>query len=147
MSFIIKSRSKRRPLELDEPLRHESHKRPVSRRDFLAQGFTTGAATVVVPSLLAALLKPGTVNAAPATTLASDIQRLKASGVCNITGGAGKIPFICFDLAGGANISGSNVLVGQSGGQQDFLSTQGYSKLGIPGNMVPSTSATGTFID
>ncbi len=32
---------------------------------------------------------------------------------CGISNGAGKIPFICFDLAGGANIAGSNVLVGK----------------------------------
>ncbi|NND64379.1 MAG: general secretion pathway protein GspF, partial [Gammaproteobacteria bacterium] len=51
--------------------------------------------------------------------------------------GAGKIPFICFDLAGGANIAGSNVLVGQQGGQLDFLSTAGYSKLGVPGDQIP----------
>src|SRR3954464_14522814 len=146
MSFIIKSRSKRGPLGLNEPLRHESHKRPVTRRDFLAQGFTTGAATVVVPSLLATLLKPGTVSADPATTLATDIQRLKAAGVCNITGGAGKIPFICFDLAGGANIAGSNVLVGQKGGQTDLLSTAGYSKQGLPAAMAPNSSTT-NFID
>src|SRR5690606_25933102 len=47
------------------------------------------------------------------------------------------IPFICFDLAGGANIAGSNVLVGREGGQLDFLSTAGYRKLGLPGDMVP----------
>ena len=56
--------------------------------------------------------------------------------------GAGKIPFICFDLAGGANIAGSNVLVGKQGGQLDFLSTQGYSKLGLPGNMLPNNATT-----
>ena len=49
--LIIKSR-KKRPLGLDEPLKHESHKRPVTRRDFLAQGFMTGAATVVAPAVL-----------------------------------------------------------------------------------------------
>ena len=50
--LIIKSRRKR-ALGLDEPLKHESHKRPVTRRDFLAQGFMTGAATVVAPACLA----------------------------------------------------------------------------------------------
>ena len=54
--------------------------------------------------------------------------------------GAG-IPFICFDLAGGANLVGSEVLVGQQGGQTAFLSTAGYELLGVPGNMVPSSSA------
>lgn len=147
MSFIIKSRSKRKIFGLDEPLRHESHKRPVTRRDFLAQGFLTGAATVIAPGLLATLLKPGVANAVGTLDpLGDDIVDWKSATVCNITGGASKIPFICFDLAGGANIAGSNVLVGQDK-QTDFLTTQGYSKLGLPGNMVPNTSATGTFID
>jgi hypothetical protein len=62
--------------------------------------------------------------------------------------GAGKIPFIAFDLAGGANIAGSNVLIGGPGGQLDFLSTAGYSKLGLPGNMAPNASVgPGSFID
>lgn len=145
MSFIIKSRGKR-PLAPGEPLRHESHKKPVTRRDFLAQGFTTGAATLVVPGMVAALLRSARAGADPATDLAEDILKLKSTSVCNITGGTGKIPFICFDLAGGANIAGSNVLVGQKNGQLDLLSTQGYSKLGLPGDMVPVTS-TGNFIN
>ena len=130
--LIIKSR-KKRPIGLNEPLRHESHKKPVTRRDFLAQGFTTGAATVVAPAVLGALLGSRKAQAA----LANDIRFLAdpANNICNIQQGAGKIPFICFDLAGGANIAGSNVLVGKEGGQLDFLSTQGYSKLGLPGTM------------
>jgi hypothetical protein len=131
--FIIKSRRKR-ALALDEPIRHESHKRPVTRRDFLAQGFIGGAATVIAPSILAALLNPR--GAAAAVDITG----------CAITGGARKVPFICFDLAGGANIAGSNVLVGKEGGQLDFLSTQGYSKQGLPGDMLPNAPA-GTFIN
>ncbi len=134
--LIIKSRRKR-ALGLNEPLRHDSHKKPVTRRDFLAQGFTTGAATVVAPTMIAALLKSQRAGA-----LSLDIEAMKVPADCNITGGAGKIPFICFDLAGGANISGSNVLVGQQGGQLDFLSTQGYSKLGLPGDMLPNNATT-----
>ncbi len=143
MSFIIKSRRKR-AYGLNEPLRHEAHKKPVTRRDFLAQGFLTGAATIVAPTMLASLLKSGRAGAAPTTTLTPDILSLKED-VCNITGGAGKIPFICFDLAGGASIAGSNVLVGTRD-QLDTLSVQGYSKLGLPGGMVPDAS-TGTFVD
>jgi|HigsolmetaAR201D_1030396.scaffolds.fasta_scaffold00555_6 hypothetical protein len=131
--FIIKSRRKR-PLEIGEPIRHESHRRPVTRRDFLAQGFISGTATVIAPAGLGALLNARRARA----DLAEDIQLMKAPEDCNITAGNGKIPFICFDLAGGANIAGSNVLVGKEGGQFDFLSTQGYSKLGIPGDMLPS---------
>jgi hypothetical protein len=129
--LIIKSR-KQRALKLDEPLKHGSHKRPTTRRDFLAQGFLTGAATVVAPTLLGTLMNPKMANA-----LSTDVQDV-AVNVCKITAGAGKIPFICFDLAGGANIAGSNVLVGKAGGQMDFLSTQGYSKLGLPPTMLPN---------
>src|SRR6202021_3240105 len=32
-------------------------------------------------------------------------------------------------------------------GQLDFLSVAGYNKLGLPGTMVPSSSATGSFVD
>ena len=108
--------------------------RPVTRREFISQGFMTGSAVVMVPSIVSCLLRPGRANAVP---LSADIEAAQASR-CGITGGAGKIPFICFDLAGGANIAGSNVLIGKQGGQLDFLSTAGYSKLGLPGNMTPN---------
>src|SRR5688572_2731771 len=131
--FIIKSQRKR-ALSLNEPLRHGSHKKPVTRRDFLAQGFTTGAATVIVPAAMSMMPRK-------AKALTPDLETI-ATGTCNITAGAGKIPFLCFDLAGGANITGSNVLVGKEGGQLDFLSTQGYSKQGLPGNMLPNNATT-----
>jgi len=134
-------KDKHRALGLNEPLRHRDHPRPRTRREFLAQSFTAGVGTVIGPSLLTMLAGTRNANAA----LASDIQGLLAT--CNITQGAGKIPFICFDLAGGGNIAGSNVLVGGPKGQLDFLSVAGYSKLGLPGTMVPSPSTTGNFID
>ena len=59
-------------------------------------------------------------------------------------GGAGtSVPFICFDLAGGANFAGSNVLVGQQRRADGFLSTAGYSKPGLPGDMLPGQDSTG----
>ncbi len=127
--------------DLNEPFRHQDHPRPRTRREFLGQGFLTGAAAVIAPTLAGMLAYPRAARA----TLASDIQNAVAA--CNITTGAGKIPFICFDLAGGGNIAGSNVLVGGRGGQLDFLSVAGYSKLGLPGSMVPNASATGSFVD
>lgn len=127
-----------KPLGLNEPLKHPDHKLPVTRRDFIAQGFATGGATLVAPALLTAALAPKRAEA-----LSADVWR---NNICNIQQGAGKIPFICFDLAGGANIAGSSVLVGGQGGQLDVLSTAGYSKLGLPGNMLPNSS-TGIFID
>jgi hypothetical protein len=126
---------------LNEPFRHQDHPRPRTRREFLAQGFLTGAGSVIAPTLAGMLAYPRAARA----TLASDIQN--AVTACNITTGAGKIPFICFDLAGGGNIAGSNVLVGGPHGQLDFLSVAGYSKLGLPGSMVPNASATGSFVD
>jgi hypothetical protein len=132
---------KSRALGLHEPLRHQDHPRPRTRREFVAQSFMTGAATVIGPSLLGLLAAPRTARA----TLAPDITSLL--NPCGINLGAGKIPFICFDLAGGGNIAGSNVLVGGPKGQLDFLSVAGYSKLGLPGTMVPNPSTTGNFID
>jgi len=129
-------------LGLNEPFRHPDHARPRTRREFVAQGFLTGAATIVGPSLLGLLASS---RDARASGLSGDIQA--AVTACGITTGAGKIPFICFDLAGGGNIAGSNVLVGGPKGQLNFLSVAGYSKLGLPGTMVPSPSATGNFID
>ncbi|MGO9949443.1 MAG: hypothetical protein ACLPWG_21660 [Steroidobacteraceae bacterium] len=122
------------------PFRHQDHPRPRTRREFLAQGFITGAATVVAPTLAGMLAYPRAARA----TLAADIQA--AVTACNITTGAGLIPFICFDLSGGGNIAGSNVLVGGPAGQLDFLSVAGYSKLGLPGTMVPNSSTT-SFVD
>lgn len=121
-----------RKIGLNDPLKHVDHKRPMSRRQFIAQGFCSGMAAVTAPSLFGLFANPQSAHAA----LSSDLSALKEG--CGIAvQGAGKIPFICFDLAGGANISGSNVLVGGPGGQEDFLSNAGYSKLGIPEDMVP----------
>ena len=134
---------KPKSLGLREPLRHQDHSRPRTRREFVAQGFMTGAATILGPSLLGLLADPKMARAA--SNLSQDM--LNAVAACNISTGAGKIPFICFDLAGGGNIAGSNVLVGGPKGQLDFLSVAGYSKLGLPGTMVPNPSASGNFID
>jgi hypothetical protein len=128
---------------LHEPLRHQDHPRPKTRREFIAQSFMTGGASVIMPSIFTLLANPRVAQATP--PLVADIQA--AVTACNITAGSGMIPFICFDLAGGGNIAGSNVLVGGPKGQLDFLSVAGYSKLGLPGAMVPNPSATGNFID
>lgn len=119
---------------LNDPLKLLDHGRPKTRREFIAQGFMTGAATVAGGSLFSLFADPQKAYA----DLSGDLEALRAG--CNITDGAGKIPFICFDLAGGANTAGSNVLVGQAGGQEDFLSTAGYSKQGLPGDMVPQAA-------
>ena len=138
---------RRTPLHPDAPLLHELHKRPVTRRDFLGQGLIAGSGMVMAPSLFSMFAAPGSAQAA----LSGDIAAINLA--CGATTqGAGKIPFICFDLAGGANIAGSNVLVGKQGGQMDFLTTSGYSKLGLPGDVLPGQTdandqVNNTFID
>ena len=114
----------------DAPQLHGDHPRPVTRRQFVSQGFMTGAAYTVGGGALSML------SANAMADLSLDVNDMRVN-TCRITDGAGKIPFICFDLAGGANIAGSNVLIGQSGGQNDLLSTAGYEKMGLPGDMVP----------
>ncbi len=108
----------------DAPLRLQEHRRPVSRREFLAQGFLTGAATVMAPTLLS-LMRASTA---------------RAQGTCVLRAGAGLIPFLCLDLAGGASIAGSNVLVGGPNGQLDLLTGEGYSKMGLPSDMTPNNA-------
>ena len=111
----------------NQGFRHEGHKL-VSRRDFLGQGLVAGAAFVAAPSLLG-FLSPERASA-------------QAALDCGIAvGGAGKIPFLCIDLAGGASTSGSNVLVGGPAGQLDPLDDEGYEKLGLPTGMFPTDPA------
>jgi hypothetical protein len=120
----------------DDPLRLNNHRRPSTRREFISQGFMTGAGTVLGGSIFSLFANPQKARAA----LSTDLQNLM--GPCGVRSvGAGKIPFICFDLAGGANIAGSNVLVGGPGGQRDLLSTAGYNKLGLPGDRIPMINA------
>ena len=126
---MARNRKKR---NFDAPQRHPDHRRPVTRRDFLAQGFIGGAAYALSGGVLSLFANPREALAA----LSPDLNALRQG--CGIAAnGAGKIPFVCFDLAGGANIAGSNVLIGREDGQSDFLSTIGYSRQGLPGDMVP----------
>lgn len=135
--MIIKP-SSIKPYSLNAPLKLNSHRRPKTRREFISQGFMTGSAVVCGAAMFSLFGNPR-IARAEEVPLSEDLQAWKIS--CGIAvQGAGKIPFICFDLAGGANIAGSNVLIGGRGGQEDFLSTPGYSKLGLPGGMVPSAT-------
>ena len=124
---------KHRTRDWDAPQLHGDHPRPLTRRQFVAQGFMTGSAYTLGGGVLSLFSNPRDALAELSGDLSSQLL-----DPCRIaTDGAGKIPFICFDLAGGANIAGSNVLVGKEGGQSDFVSTAGYEKMGLPGDMIP----------
>ncbi len=130
---------KRKPLHPNDPLLHSDHSRPKSRRDFLRYGMLAGSGAVLGPSVL------GLLASRPAHALSPEVRALIDEASCSVgtaTGNNKAIPFICFDLAGGANITGSNVLGGGPDGQLDFISSAGYSLQGLPGDMVPSASAT-----
>lgn len=137
------AKNKNRTLHPDEPLKHADHSRPVTRREFISQGFMAGSGAVIGSSMLGMLATGGKANAA---FLSQDLVDLKDPALCNIVEGADKIPFICFDLAGGANFAGSNVLVGGQDGIEDSLTSAGYSKLGIPGDRLPDF-ATDAFVN
>lgn len=90
----------------------------VSRRDFLAQGLLASATSLILPF---------------------NVQAQEACDLSSIAGVENPmIPVIVLDLAGGSNIAGSNVLVGGSGGQLDFLPDAGYRTLGLLPNELPS---------
>lgn len=109
------------------PFFHNHHKKPVSRRELLGQGFLAATSSVMMPSLASLLFN----RSAYAREL-----------VCSSSSESGQnrnVPFLMFDLAGGGNIAGSNVIVGKAGGQEDFLST--YATLGLPDAMSPKNMA------
>jgi hypothetical protein len=129
----------KRYLAPDEPLKFEDHGRPLSRRQFIRQGFINGSATLLSGSALSLFANPNSVRAA----VSADLDQLAQDIGCSLGGVGTGLPFICFDLAGGANLAGSNVLVGQGEGQMDLLSTAGYNKLGLPGDILPGQDSTG----
>lgn len=123
-------------LDFAEPLLLENHKKPITRRDFIGRGLIAGSAVAIGPALLGVLGS----NAYAAVTETD-------CGIVAGAGGNGKVPFMAYDLTGGANIAGSNVLVGGAAGQLDFLSNSGYSILGLPANKVPSLAGQTSTLD
>lgn len=107
---------------LGAPLKHDNHSLK-SRRDFLSQGFLTGMSFTVLPSLISILHS----NAAQAVECGLG-QQVATS----------RIPIMIFDLSGGANLIGSNVMVGKAGGQEDFI--QSYESIGLPADMHPKNA-------
>jgi len=110
---------------IEEYCRGSGHARPRTRREFLNSGLAAGVSTVFLPSLATLLTREAR---AQATECVIDNNPML---------GAGKIPFLGVDQGGGANIAGSNIMVGGMGGQEDFLDAGGYAKLGLPQAILP----------
>jgi hypothetical protein len=130
---------------LHEPFRHENHPRPITRRELMGAGFLSGPAIVLAPAWLGALLKSQRADAAVPPTITAQMTECKLQqGPSGGMGSTGPVPFITIDLAGGANLMGSEAIAGMAGSPTNFISTAGFSKLGVPGSMVPTSTA---FID
>ncbi len=114
-----------------QPFKHLDHPRPVSRRQFLGQGFLSGAAFVTMPTVFDLLM---------------NTRAARAAMDCTLGGPTSNTPFIAFDLSGGANIAGSNVLVGTDD-QMDVLSIDGYRKLGLPEQLTPQMLGVASYND
>lgn len=113
--------------KIAQACRKSGHARPRTRREFLNQGLIAGVSTVFLPSI--------------ATLMSQSARAQDAACVIDNGGalGAGKIPFLGIDQGGGANIAGSNIMVGGAAGQEDFLDAAGYAKLGLPNAIIPQT--------
>src|SRR6185503_11872431 len=81
-------RVKRKLRHPDAPQRHESHRRPMTRRELIGQGFIQGGAMVLGGGLLSLFANPRSAQAA----LANDLQPLLAA--CGVTNIGTRIPFI-----------------------------------------------------
>lgn len=121
----------------NKPMVHENHKAPVTRRDFLAQGFIGMSASAFAPSMLGMLIRSN-------DAMAQDF-------VCATGSFTPGMPYLCMDVAGGMNIAGANVIVGMTAGgehQEDYGSaTSDYIRLGISPEESPKLSGKvdGTF--
>lgn len=100
------------------PTASHTHGTPRSRRDFLAQGVLPVSAALLTPGILSALTRQAYGATDPA--------------ICGINASSGKlVPVLIFDLAGGGNIAGTNVVMGLAGGQSNFLPVASYRNTGL----------------
>lgn len=100
------------------PSLQNGHKLPVSRRDFVAHGLMAGGASMIGPSMLGMMSR---VAQAQSMGIQCAEEAMEA-------GGSSKIPVLIFDLAGGPNFAGSNIIVGSQGQSNLFTN---YSRFGL----------------
>ena len=107
--------------KVEEPILHENHKLPRTRREFLAHGFIGMATTTVLPTFTSLLFRSNIANAQSVLECIPPSYQLG-------------LPYICIDAAGGMNIAGQNAIVGmkKSDIQEDVGSdASDYIRLGI----------------
>lgn len=113
-----------------DPFLDPDHPRPITRRDFVAQGLMAGISYALVPGVLYQLLRP-----TPAEAAASCPSNGSVSGL---------VPMIILDHVGGIGFP-SNFIVGKTLGSQDYLAS--YSTLGIPDGNNPKNQSTSAQVD
>ncbi|TNF26272.1 MAG: general secretion pathway protein GspF [Deltaproteobacteria bacterium] len=116
------SKKNKKDHQTPQPL--EGH-RLKTRRDFLGQGLIAGLSYAIAPNIFSLFSKGNMAHAIECGAVDTSVMGQKT-------------PIIVFDLSGGANFAGSNVMVGGVGGQTDFL--QDYTTLGLPPDFHPSLS-------
>jgi hypothetical protein len=99
------------------------HSKPVTRRQFMAQGLASGLAISMTPSILYSMFR-------------SEIAAAQTASCNPIANPANLIPLIVQDMVGGISLS-SNFLVKDAGGA--YLSS--YSFLGIPSGNHPNSAS------
>ncbi len=112
-------KEKKKPVEMKlDP----DHPRPVTRRDFIAQGLAAGYAISMTPSILFSMFR-------------SEMAMAQTASCSPVANPLGLIPLLVQDHVGGIGLS-SNFLVKNSSGA--FLNS--YSTLGIPDGNRPTSA-------
>ena len=101
-------RVKRKLRNPDAPQRHDNHRRPMTRRELIAQGFMTGGAAVLSTGLFSLFANPRTALAQLAEDLALDASALGCGIDCD--GGAIGVRLknadsVLVDIPNGARVS------------------------------------------
>lgn len=119
--------------KIDLPYQHNGHKKPKTRRDFIAQGFIGLSSSLVLPSFAGMVMRSNPVLAQERGCALPEFQ--------------GGLPYICIDGGGGMNIAGANAFVSMGRGTEvqdeiDYAgaSTSDYIRIGISPEEHPSVS-------
>ncbi len=121
--------------DLNVPLYHMDHRRPRTRREFLSQGFITGAASVFMPYVGGTMLPMSTIRAATLQDCGGD-QNAGGGAAAR----ANPLPLICIDCAGGAALASNFMVGGPQGQMDDSVGTEGYGRMGLLPEMISNVN-------